>query len=169
VHRELTWTCENLSHTPDTSSTILQSRSIPMATPMPATWFAWKNAPVGEDCPAGFRQTALRTCTQQQPQIRSSAPFRIGSQHGSGDPPFQAVDRRIYRSKRIGIRTAESPRGELGVFLEGDGGPKPYRCYWRTPSFVNLQILPLLSQGHLVADLVALIGTIDIVLGDVDR
>lgn len=63
----------------------------------------------------------------------------------------------------------ESPRGELGVFLEGDGGPKPYRVYWRTPSFANLQILPLLSRGHLVADLVALIGTVDIVLGDVDR
>ncbi len=63
----------------------------------------------------------------------------------------------------------ESPRGELGVFLEGDGGPKPYRVYWRTPSFANLQVLPLLSRGHLVADLVALIGTIDIVLGDVDR
>ena len=63
----------------------------------------------------------------------------------------------------------ESPRGELGVYLEGDGGPKPYRVYWRTPSFANLQILPLLSKGHLVADLVALIGTIDIVLGDVDR
>jgi NADH-quinone oxidoreductase subunit D len=64
---------------------------------------------------------------------------------------------------------AESPRGELGVFLESDGGPKPYRCYWRTPSFVNLQVLPFLARGHLVADLVALIGTIDIVLGDVDR
>jgi NADH-quinone oxidoreductase subunit D len=63
----------------------------------------------------------------------------------------------------------ESPRGELGVYLEGDGGPKPRRVYWRTPSFVNLQILPLLAKGHLVADLVALIGTIDIVLGDVDR
>lgn len=63
----------------------------------------------------------------------------------------------------------ESPRGELGVYLEGDGGPKPYRVYWRTPSFVNLQVLPLLSKGHLVADLIALIGTIDIVLGDVDR
>jgi NADH-quinone oxidoreductase subunit D len=63
----------------------------------------------------------------------------------------------------------ESPRGELGVFLEGDGGPKPYRCYWRTPSFVNLQILPMLSKGHFVADLVAIIGSIDIVLGDVDR
>jgi NADH-quinone oxidoreductase subunit D len=64
---------------------------------------------------------------------------------------------------------AESPRGILGVFLESDGGPKPYRVYWRTPSFVNLQTLPLLAKGHLVADLVALIGTIDIVLGDVDR
>jgi NADH-quinone oxidoreductase subunit D len=63
----------------------------------------------------------------------------------------------------------ESPRGELGVYLEGNGGPKPHRVYWRTPSFVNLQVLPLLSKGHLVADLVALIGTIDIVLGDVDR
>jgi NADH-quinone oxidoreductase subunit D len=63
----------------------------------------------------------------------------------------------------------ESPRGELGVYLEGDGGPKPYRVYWRTPSFDNLQVLPLLSRGHLVADLVALIGTVDIVLGDVDR
>lgn len=63
----------------------------------------------------------------------------------------------------------ESPRGELGVFLEGDGGPKPYRCYWRTPSFVNMQILSLLAKGHYVADLVAIIGSIDIVLGDVDR
>lgn len=63
----------------------------------------------------------------------------------------------------------ESPRGELGVYLEGDGGPKPHRVYWRTPSFVNLQVLPMLSVGHYVADLVAIIGSIDIVLGDTDR
>lgn len=63
----------------------------------------------------------------------------------------------------------ESPRGELGVYLESDGGPKPYRVHWRTPSFTNMQILPIISVGHLVADLVLLIGTVDIVLGDVDR
>jgi NADH-quinone oxidoreductase subunit D len=63
----------------------------------------------------------------------------------------------------------ESPKGELGVFLESDGGPKPYRIHWRTPSFTNLQALPYLAKGHFVADLVALIATTDIVLGDVDR
>lgn len=62
-----------------------------------------------------------------------------------------------------------SPRGELGVYLEGDGGAKPYRIHWRTPSFVHLQALPILSKGLLVADLVAIIGSIDIVLGDADR
>ena len=63
----------------------------------------------------------------------------------------------------------ESPRGELGVYLESDGGPKPYRVHWRTPSFTNMQALPIMAKGHLVADLVLIIGTVDIVLGDVDR
>ncbi len=63
----------------------------------------------------------------------------------------------------------ESPRGELGVFLESDGSPKPYRIHWRTPSFNNLEALPDMAEGLLVADLVAIIGSIDIVLGDVDR
>jgi NADH-quinone oxidoreductase subunit D len=63
----------------------------------------------------------------------------------------------------------ESPRGELGVYLEGDGGPKPYRVRYRTPSLVNLQAMPLLARGHFVADVVGIIGSIDIVLGDADR
>src|SRR4029077_3591371 len=63
----------------------------------------------------------------------------------------------------------ESPRGELGVFMVSDGSPKPYRVKFRTPSFVNLQSLPLLCTGRLIADVVACIGTTDIVLGEVDR
>jgi NADH-quinone oxidoreductase subunit D len=63
----------------------------------------------------------------------------------------------------------ESPRGELGVFLEGDGGPKPYRIHMRTPSFENVGVLPELAKGNLVADLIAIIGSIDFVLGDIDR
>ena len=63
----------------------------------------------------------------------------------------------------------ESPRGELGVYLESDGGPKPYRVHWRTPSFSNLQILSWVAKDHFIADLVAIIGSVDIVLGDTDR
>ncbi|HXD11925.1 MAG TPA: NADH dehydrogenase (quinone) subunit D [Anaerolineales bacterium] len=63
----------------------------------------------------------------------------------------------------------ESPRGELGIYLEGDGGPKPYRVHLRTPSFDNLSVINKITQGHLVADLVAILASIDIVLGDIDR
>lgn len=63
----------------------------------------------------------------------------------------------------------ESPRGELGCFIASDGSPKPLRVHFRSPSFVNLQALPKMCEGELIADTVACIGTIDIVLGDVDR
>ena len=63
----------------------------------------------------------------------------------------------------------ESPRGELGVLMESDGSPKPLRVHYHTPTFVNLQIMPLLTRGHFVADVVGVIGSIDIVLGDCDR
>ncbi len=63
----------------------------------------------------------------------------------------------------------ESPRGELGVYLEGDGGPKPYRVHWRTPSFSNLSVISVITKGHLVADLIAILASVDIVLGDIDR
>src|SRR5512137_721464 len=63
----------------------------------------------------------------------------------------------------------ESPRGELGVYLEGDGGPKPHRIHMRTPSFDNLSVVSKIVKGHLVADLVAILASTDIVLGDIDR
>ena len=63
----------------------------------------------------------------------------------------------------------ESPRGEMGTFVVSDGSKMPYRVKFRTPSFINLQALPKLIIGRLIADVVACIGTIDIVLGEVDR
>jgi NADH-quinone oxidoreductase subunit D len=63
----------------------------------------------------------------------------------------------------------ESPRGELATYVVSDGSPKPYRVHFRAPSFINLQSLRHMAQGRLVADLVALIASMDPVLGEVDR
>jgi NADH-quinone oxidoreductase subunit D len=63
----------------------------------------------------------------------------------------------------------EAPKGELGYFIVSDGSTQPYRVRVRPPSFVNLQALDKMVRGLLIADVVAVIGTLDIVLGEVDR
>lgn len=63
----------------------------------------------------------------------------------------------------------ESPRGEIGCYLHGTGGPKPRRVRFKTPSFMHISALGKMSQGHMIADLVAIVGSIDCVLGDSDR
>ena len=63
----------------------------------------------------------------------------------------------------------EASKGELGVYMKSNGGPKPERVHFRGPSFVNLAALPLMSEGEMVADVVAIIGSLDIVLGEIDR
>ena len=63
----------------------------------------------------------------------------------------------------------ESPRGEMGYFVASDGTAKPYRVHMRSPSYANMQALPKMCEGKLIADVVAAIGSIDIVLGEIDR
>ncbi len=63
----------------------------------------------------------------------------------------------------------ESPRGELGCYLVSDGSAKPYRLHIRGPSFVNIQTLPHMMRGGLVADAVAVISSVDPIMGEVDR
>jgi NADH:ubiquinone oxidoreductase subunit D len=63
----------------------------------------------------------------------------------------------------------EGPRGEVGCYLIGDGGAKPYRMKWRGASFSNLAVLPYIIPGHQVADVVAIMGSVDPVFGEVDR
>ena len=66
-------------------------------------------------------------------------------------------------------QAVESPRGEMGYYIVSDGTAKPYRVHMRGPSFANLQSLAKMCEGHLIADVVAVIGSIDVVLGDIDR
>jgi NADH-quinone oxidoreductase subunit D len=63
----------------------------------------------------------------------------------------------------------ESPKGEIGCYIVSDGTKKPYRVHFRPPSFINISALNKLAKGGMIADLIAIIGTTDIVLGEVDR
>ena len=63
----------------------------------------------------------------------------------------------------------EGSKGELGVYMRSNGGPKPDRVHFRGPSFVNLAALPVMAEGEMIADVVAIIGSLDIVLGEIDR
>ncbi len=71
--------------------------------------------------------------------------------------------------KGEGYARVEGPRGEVGCYLVADGGPKPYRMKWRGASFSNLAVLPHIVPGHKVADVVAIMGSVDPVFGEVDR
>jgi NADH-quinone oxidoreductase subunit D len=85
--------------------------------------------------------------------------------------PIMAKRPRVMKAVADGEVYAgiEGPKGEIGFYIVADGTANPYRCHVRPPSFVNLAVLPELTRGYLLADLVALIGTTDIVLGEVDR
>jgi NADH-quinone oxidoreductase subunit D len=111
------------------------------------------------------------------------------------DGPVLADDRKIVPPKREEMKTSmealihhfklytegyrvpagevyaavEAPKGEFGVYLVSDGSNKPYRCKIRAPGFVHLQSLDFLSRGHMLADIPAIVGSIDLVFGEVDR
>jgi NADH-quinone oxidoreductase subunit D len=109
--------------------------------------------PVQADAPGIIPPQRERMKTEMEALIYH---FKIFTE-GFAPPPGEVYQR------------IESPRGEQGWFVASDGSAKPARVHVRAPSFVHLQALPKLSEGGLVADLVACIGTIDIVLGEVDR
>lgn len=85
--------------------------------------------------------------------------------------PVMAKRPRVLKAPKESevYHSIEGPKGEIGFYIVGDGTPNPWRCHVRPPSFINLQSLPDLCHGRLLSDLVALIGTTDIVLGEVDR
>lgn len=82
---------------------------------------------------------------------------------------FSAVPKRIRpNAGEIYVRT-EAPRGELGFYIVSDGTNSPYRVKGRSSCFVNLSVVPEISKGYMIADMVAILGSVDIVLGEIDR
>jgi NADH-quinone oxidoreductase subunit D len=96
-----------------------------------------------------------------RPQVQESIEALIHHFHIASEG-FPVPQGEVYAS-------IESPKGELGFYLISDGSNKPWRFRVRPPSFVNLSALSTMVQGRLVADVVAIIGSIDIVLAEVDR
>jgi len=82
---------------------------------------------------------------------------------------FKIVTEGFHPPVGEAYQAIESPRGDLGFYVVSDGSPRPFRCHLRAPSFANLQALPKMIEGRLIADVVACIGSIDIVLGEIDR
>ncbi|MDD2899373.1 MAG: NADH dehydrogenase (quinone) subunit D [Desulfuromonadaceae bacterium] len=112
-----------------------------------------KSGPVLADCP--------QVCYPPKENVYNSIEglihhFKIASEG------FPAPEGEVYQG-------VEAPKGELGFYIVSDGGNKPERLRIRPPSFVNLQALEQMSVGSMIADLVAVIGTLDIVLGEIDR
>jgi NADH-quinone oxidoreductase subunit D len=125
---------------------------------------------------------SIKIVRQAMEKVPSEGPFRAeapGIIPPSREEMKTSIEGLIYHFKIFTegfapppgevYQAIESPRGELGVFMVSDGSAKPYRVKFRAPSFVNLQSLPRLCEGRLIADVVACIGTTDIVLGEVDR
>jgi NADH-quinone oxidoreductase subunit D len=112
-----------------------------------------KPGPVLADCP--------QVCYPPKENVYNSIEglihhFKIASEG------FPAPEGEVYQG-------VEAPKGELGFYIVSDGGNKPYRLRIRPPSFVNLQAIEKMAKGAMIADLVAVIGTLDIVLGEIDR
>ena len=82
---------------------------------------------------------------------------------------FKHYSEGIRVPRGFAYKAVEAPKGEFGVSLISDGTSKPYRCKIRTPSYHHMQIMGRMAQGHYFADLVTILGSIDIVFGDVDR
>jgi len=81
----------------------------------------------------------------------------------------EKVPKKVKAPKGEAYGRSETPRGELGYYIVSDGGPNPYRVKVKSPCFTALSVLPVIAKGEMVADIIAMIGSIDVVMGELDR
>lgn len=82
---------------------------------------------------------------------------------------FKLYSEGYHVPKGEAYTAVEAPKGEFGVYIVSDGTNKPYRCRIRAPGFAHLQALDFMAKGHMLADVAAIIGSLDIVFGEIDR
>jgi NADH:ubiquinone oxidoreductase subunit D len=82
---------------------------------------------------------------------------------------FKLYSNGFFVSKSESYVGVEAPKGEFGIYLISDSSETPYRCKIRAPGFNHLQAINYIAKGHLIADIVTIIGTLDIVFGEIDR
>ena len=127
--------------------------------------FAVPSEPAG-DCFARYRVRMVEF--RQSIRIVRQALDKLPEGPISSRPALKSVAQ-IRIAKGEAYARVEGPRGEVGCYMIADGSPKPYRMKWRGASFSNLAILPHIIPGHKVADVVAIMGSVDPVFGEVDR
>jgi NADH-quinone oxidoreductase subunit D len=122
------------------------------------------------DIPTGPNGDTFDRYMVRMEEMRQSRRIVIQAVEKIPDGPIMAKVPKVIKPP-VGevYHSIEAPKGELGYFIVSDNSTQPYRVRVRPPSFVNLQALDAMVRGHLIADVVAIIGTIDIVLGEVDR
>jgi NADH-quinone oxidoreductase subunit D len=122
------------------------------------------------DIPVGENGDTYDRYLVRMEEMRQSMRIIRQAADGLPDGPIMAKIPKVLKPPVGEIyHSIEAPKGELGYFIVSDGSTQPYRIRVRPPSFVNLQALDVMCRGALVADVIAVIGTLDIVLGEVDR
>jgi NADH-quinone oxidoreductase subunit D len=122
------------------------------------------------DIPTGSNGDTYDRYIVRMEEMRQSRRICLQAIENIPDGPIMARIGKVLKPKPGEVYHAiEAPKGELGYYIVSDGTTQPYRVRVRPPSFVNLQAFDRIARGALVADVVAIIGTIDIVLGEVDR
>ena len=147
------------------------------------------------DVPVGTRGDCYDRFMVRVEEVRQSARIMRQCLNEMPEGPIASLDRKVAPPKRGEMKRSmealihhfklytegfhvpageiyaatEAPKGEFGVYLVSDGSNKPYRCYIRAPGFAHLQGLEFMSKGHMLADAVANIGSLDVVFGEIDR
>jgi NADH-quinone oxidoreductase subunit D len=134
-----------------------------------APYAAYDRIPV--NVPLGTAGDTYDRYTVRVAEMRESARIALAALEGMPEGPHVSPDvpRAIRPPAGIAYREVESPRGELGMFVVSDGSAHPWRLKVRSPAFSNLHSAPLLLKGCRVGDVIPALGSVDVVMGEIDR